>query len=103
VSDIKSGVELLDQSGARDQLRAPGWREQLGGQDRSRHSRIIEASAHVSAGGKAWSTCHRCSSRFPQLFFPENLKLSEGGDEGRDNDIVRETFERTGASATGKR
>jgi len=26
-----------------------------------------------------------------------------GGDEGRDNDIVRETFERTGASATGKR
>jgi hypothetical protein len=35
---------------------------------------------------------------FPQRFFRENLKLGEGGEEGRDNDIVRETFERTGAS-----
>jgi hypothetical protein len=33
---------------------------------------------------------------FPQRFFRENLKLGEGGEEGRDNDIVRETFERTG-------
>src|ERR1700726_4104969 len=40
---------------------------------------------------------------FPQRFFRENLKLGEGGEEGRDNDIVRETFERTGASAMGKR
>src|SRR5881275_689956 len=35
---------------------------------------------------------------FPQRFFRENLKLGEGGEEGRENDIVRETFERTGAS-----
>src|SRR5438270_13406127 len=35
---------------------------------------------------------------FPQRFFRENLKLGEGGEEGRDNDIVGETFERTGAS-----
>ena len=34
----------------------------------------------------------------PQRFFRENLKLGEGGEEGRENDIVRETFERTGAS-----
>ena len=40
---------------------------------------------------------------FPQRFFRENLQLGEGGEEGRDNDIVRETFERTGASVTGKR
>src|ERR1700752_98055 len=40
---------------------------------------------------------------FPQRFFRENLLLGEGGEEGRDNDIVRETFERTGASVMGKR
>jgi dihydrofolate reductase len=40
---------------------------------------------------------------FPQRFFRENLKLGEGGEEGRNNDIVRETFERTGASVMGKR
>jgi dihydrofolate reductase len=40
---------------------------------------------------------------FAQRFFRENLKLGEGGEEGRDNDIVRETFERTGASVMGKR
>ena len=39
----------------------------------------------------------------PQRFLRENLKLGEGGEEGRDNDIVRETFERTGASVMGKR
>jgi len=39
---------------------------------------------------------------FPQRFFRENLKLGEGGEEGRDNDILRETFERTGASVMGK-
>ena len=33
----------------------------------------------------------------------QNLKLGEGGEEGRENDIVRETFERTGASVMGKR
>src|SRR5919112_1926168 len=40
---------------------------------------------------------------FRQRFFRENLGLGEGGEEGRDNDIVRETFERTGASVMGKR
>lgn len=40
---------------------------------------------------------------FPQRFFRENLKLGGGGEEGRDNDIVRETFERTGANVMGKR
>jgi dihydrofolate reductase len=40
---------------------------------------------------------------FPLRFFRENLKLGEGGDEGLDNDVARETFERTGASVMGKR
>jgi dihydrofolate reductase len=40
---------------------------------------------------------------FPTRFFRGNLKLGEGGEEGRDNDIARETFERTGASVMGKR
>ena len=40
---------------------------------------------------------------FPLRFFRENLKLGEGGEEGPDNDIARETFERTGASVMGKR
>jgi dihydrofolate reductase len=38
-----------------------------------------------------------------QRFFRENLKLGEGGEEGRENDIVRETYERTGVSVMGKR
>ncbi|MGY4642519.1 dihydrofolate reductase family protein [Cellulomonas sp. URHB0016] len=40
---------------------------------------------------------------FPQRFFRENLLIGEGGEEGRDNDILRETFERTGASVMGRR
>ena len=40
---------------------------------------------------------------FPTRFFRETLKLGEGGEEGRDNDIARVTFERTGASVMGKR
>ncbi|MEV6852058.1 dihydrofolate reductase family protein [Actinoplanes sp. NPDC051411] len=40
---------------------------------------------------------------FPQRFFRENLKLGDGGEEGRDNDILRETYERTGASVMGRR
>ena len=40
---------------------------------------------------------------FPLRFFRENLKLGDGGEEGRDNDIARETYERTGASVMGKR
>ncbi|OIJ63951.1 dihydrofolate reductase family protein [Streptomyces mangrovisoli] len=39
----------------------------------------------------------------PQRFFRENAGLGEGGEEGPDNDIARETFERTGASVMGKR
>ncbi len=39
---------------------------------------------------------------FPHRFFRENLKLGEGGEEGRDNDIARETHLRTGASVMGK-
>ena len=40
---------------------------------------------------------------FPTRFFRENLGLGEGGEEGRDNDIARETYLRTGASVMGKR
>ena len=40
---------------------------------------------------------------FPQRFFRENLSLGEGGEEGRDNDVARETYERAGASVMGKR
>ena len=40
---------------------------------------------------------------FPTRFFRENLNFGEGGEEGRDNDIARETFERTGSSVMGKR
>jgi dihydrofolate reductase len=51
--------------------------------------------------GKQWMELQQWI--FPQRFLRENLKLGEGGEEGRDNDIVRETFERTGASVMGKR
>jgi dihydrofolate reductase len=51
--------------------------------------------------GRQWMELQRWV--FPLRFFRENLKLGEGGEEGRDNDIVRETFERTGASVMGKR
>src|SRR3954451_9284082 len=40
---------------------------------------------------------------FPTRFFREHLMLGEGGEEGRDNDILRETHLRTGASVMGKR
>ncbi|WP_300018031.1 dihydrofolate reductase family protein [Pseudonocardia sp.] len=40
---------------------------------------------------------------FPTRFFRENLGLGEGGEDGRDDDILRETFERTGASVMGRR
>jgi dihydrofolate reductase len=39
----------------------------------------------------------------PLRYFRERVGFGEGGEEGRDNDIVRETFERTGASVMGKR
>lgn len=35
--------------------------------------------------------------------FRENIGLGTGGEEGRDDEIVRETFERTGVSVMGKR
>jgi dihydrofolate reductase len=38
-----------------------------------------------------------------QRFFRENLKLGDGGETGRDNDILEETFNRTGVSIMGKR
>ena len=40
---------------------------------------------------------------FRQRSFRENLQLGEGGEEGHDDDLVRATFERTGASVMGKR
>ncbi|WP_427885632.1 dihydrofolate reductase family protein [Kribbella sp. GL6] len=40
---------------------------------------------------------------FPQRSFRENLKLGEGGEEGLDDDISRETMERIGANVMGKR
>jgi len=51
--------------------------------------------------GQQWMELQRWV--FRQRHFRENLKLGEGGEEGRDNDILRETFERTGASVMGKR
>lgn len=51
--------------------------------------------------GRQWMELQRWI--FPQRAFRENLKLGGGGEEGRDNDIVREIFERTGASVMGKR
>ncbi len=40
---------------------------------------------------------------FPTRTFRQRLGLGAGGEEGRDDDIVRETFERTGASVMGRR
>jgi dihydrofolate reductase len=38
-----------------------------------------------------------------QRFFLENLKLGDGGETGQDNQILEETFNRTGVSIMGKR
>lgn len=51
--------------------------------------------------GRQWMELQRWI--FPTRFLRENLKLGTGGEEGRDNDIARQTFERTGASVMGKR
>src|SRR5437879_13411542 len=40
---------------------------------------------------------------FQQRFFRENLKLGEGGETGRDNQMLEETFRRAGVSIMGKR
>jgi dihydrofolate reductase len=51
--------------------------------------------------GQLWMELQQWA--FPQRFIRENLKLGEGGEEGRDNDILQATFERTGASVMGRR
>jgi len=51
--------------------------------------------------GQQWMELQRWI--FPTRFFRENLTLGRGGEEGRDNDIVRQTHLRTGASVMGKR
>ena len=51
--------------------------------------------------GKQWVELQRWI--FPQRFFRENLKLGPGGEEGRDDAILRETHLRTGASVMGRR
>src|SRR3954468_1372374 len=51
--------------------------------------------------GRQWVGLQRWV--FPQRFFRESLQLGGGGEEGRDNDILRETHLRTGASVMGKR
>ena len=58
-----------------------------------------ESSAELM--GRQWLELQRWV--FPQRFFRENLKLGRGGEEGPDNDVLRTTFERTGASVMGKR
>jgi dihydrofolate reductase len=58
-----------------------------------------ESSAELM--GRQWMELQRWI--FPTRFFRELLTLGGGGEEGRDNDIVRESFERTGASVMGKR
>lgn len=40
---------------------------------------------------------------FKQRFFRESLKLGDGGEEGVDNALIEETFNRTGVSIMGKR
>ncbi|WP_034268737.1 dihydrofolate reductase family protein [Haloechinothrix halophila] len=51
--------------------------------------------------GQQWMELQQWA--FPLRFTRENLKIGEGGEEGRDNDIAQKTFERTGASVMGKR
>ena len=50
--------------------------------------------------GQQWMELQQWA--LPLRFFRENLKLGEGGEEGIDNEIIRQTFERTGASVMGK-
>ena len=51
--------------------------------------------------GAQWGKLH--SWIFPQRFFRENLKLGDGGETGADNEILEQTFRRTGVSIMGKR
>ena len=38
---------------------------------------------------------------FPQQFFRENLKFGSGGETGVDNEILKNTYDRTGVSIMG--
>lgn len=51
--------------------------------------------------GQQWMELQQWA--FAQRYLRESLNLGEGGEQGRDNDILRETFERTGANVMGKR
>ena len=51
--------------------------------------------------GAQWGKLH--SWILPTRFFRENLKLGEGGETGSEDQIVEQTFRRTGASVMGKR
>ncbi|QVQ50927.1 dihydrofolate reductase family protein [Spiractinospora alimapuensis] len=51
--------------------------------------------------GKQWMELQAWAFRL--RYFRDSLKLGGRGEEGRDNDIVRATFERTGANVMGKR
>ena len=62
---------------------------------------FIAPASSAELMGKQWMELQQWI--FPTRFFRENLTLGEGGEEGRDNDIVRQTFDRTGASVMGKR
>lgn len=62
---------------------------------------FIAPEAPEDLMGQRWMELQRWI--FRQQHFRQNLKLGEGGEEGRDNDIVRETFERTGANVMGRR
>ena len=62
---------------------------------------FIAPQSSAELMGRQWLELQRWV--FPQRFFRENLKLGRGGEEGPDNDVLRTTFERTGASVMGKR
>ncbi len=51
--------------------------------------------------GAQWGKVH--SWILPTRFFRENLKLGDNGETGTDNEIVEQTFRRTGVSILGKR
>src|SRR3954467_4290705 len=48
VARLKGGIQLLDQSGPRNELRAPGRREELGSENRSRHAPWILGAQRTS-------------------------------------------------------
>lgn len=66
---IQGGIELVEEARARDELRAPGRREQLGGEHRSRHPRIIGAPRRRRATAEG-------QAMVPHVF-PKDLVESE--------------------------